>query len=138
VEFALALPILALLLIAVVDMGRAFNNYITITNAAREGARFGSRIAHTDPSGGGTDPDDLVKSAVIQEAANSGVSLTYDNVSIQPEGYGTDRDSGEPLTVTVEYTFTTFIGGLIGLPEFTMRTETSMRIFGDIYKDPVP
>lgn len=38
-EFALALPILALLLFAVVQFGIAFNNYITLTDATRAGAR---------------------------------------------------------------------------------------------------
>jgi Flp pilus assembly protein TadG len=38
-EFALALPILALLLFAVIQFGIAFNNYITLTDATRAGAR---------------------------------------------------------------------------------------------------
>jgi Flp pilus assembly protein TadG len=38
-EFALALPILALLLFAVVQFGIAFNNYVTLTDATRAGAR---------------------------------------------------------------------------------------------------
>jgi Flp pilus assembly protein TadG len=38
-EFALALPILALLLFAVIQFGIAFNNYVTLTDATRAGAR---------------------------------------------------------------------------------------------------
>lgn len=38
-EFALALPILALLLFAVIQFGVAFNNYVTLTDATRAGAR---------------------------------------------------------------------------------------------------
>jgi Flp pilus assembly protein TadG len=38
-EFALALPVLALLLFAVIQFGIAFNNYITLTDATRAGAR---------------------------------------------------------------------------------------------------
>ena len=44
VEFALVLFVLALLMMGVVDFGRAFYSYITITNAAREGARRASRL----------------------------------------------------------------------------------------------
>ena len=38
-EFALVLPILALLLFAVIQFGIAFNNYVTLTDATRAGAR---------------------------------------------------------------------------------------------------
>lgn len=38
-EFALALPILAMLLFAVIQFGIAFNNYVTLTDATRAGAR---------------------------------------------------------------------------------------------------
>jgi len=38
-EFALALPVLALLLFAVIQFGIAFNNYVTLTDATRAGAR---------------------------------------------------------------------------------------------------
>jgi len=36
-EFALALPILALLLFAVIQFGIVFNNYVTLTDATRAG-----------------------------------------------------------------------------------------------------
>ena len=38
-EFALVLPIMAFLLFAVIQFGIAFNNYITLTDATRAGAR---------------------------------------------------------------------------------------------------
>ena len=38
-EFALALPILALLLFAVIQFGIVFNHYVTLTDATRAGAR---------------------------------------------------------------------------------------------------
>jgi Flp pilus assembly protein TadG len=41
-EFALALPILALLLFAVIQFGIVFNNYVTLTDATRAGARRGA------------------------------------------------------------------------------------------------
>jgi Flp pilus assembly protein TadG len=41
-EFALVLPILALLLFSVIQFGIAFNNYITLTDAVRAGARKGA------------------------------------------------------------------------------------------------
>jgi len=42
VEFALLLPVLLLLIFGIVDFGRALNAQITLTQAAREGARLAS------------------------------------------------------------------------------------------------
>jgi Flp pilus assembly protein TadG len=41
VEFALVLPVLLLILVAIMDFAFMFKNYEVITNAAREGARVG-------------------------------------------------------------------------------------------------
>ena len=43
-EFAIVLPILALLLFGVIQFGIAFNNYITLTDAVRAGARKGGAV----------------------------------------------------------------------------------------------
>ena len=40
VEFALILPILVILVFGIIEFGIAYNNYISITHAAREGARL--------------------------------------------------------------------------------------------------
>ena len=45
VEFAVLLPILALMIFGVAEIGNALNAYIGVTNAAREGARLASRGA---------------------------------------------------------------------------------------------
>ena len=54
VEMALVMNLLFLFLVGVADFGRAFYTYITIANAAREGARFGAThiSADRDPSSG--------------------------------------------------------------------------------------
>jgi Flp pilus assembly protein TadG len=39
VEFALCLPLMALLLFGVIQFGIVFNNYVTLTDAVRAGAR---------------------------------------------------------------------------------------------------
>ncbi len=50
VEFALLLPFLLLLLLGTVEIGRSFRTYITLTNAAREGAVWLTR--HPSDSAG--------------------------------------------------------------------------------------
>ena len=42
VEFAIILPILALIIFGITDLGRAVYYFTTMSNAAREGARYGS------------------------------------------------------------------------------------------------
>ena len=50
VEFALVLPLFMLFTLIAVDFGRVYFSYVQITNAAREGANFGS-VSPTDNSG---------------------------------------------------------------------------------------
>lgn len=45
-EFALVLPLLALLLFGIIQFGITFNNYITLTDAVRAGARKGAVGRH--------------------------------------------------------------------------------------------
>jgi len=54
-EFALVLPILAFVLFAVIQFGIAFNNYITLTDATRAGARkAAASTTRRDPNPKGT------------------------------------------------------------------------------------
>ena len=47
VEFALVLPIFVMLIFGIFQFGIAFNNWIAITHAAREGARLAA-VGHYD------------------------------------------------------------------------------------------
>jgi len=48
VEFAIILPILIILVFGIVEFGIAYNNYIALTHAAREGARLAAVIKYED------------------------------------------------------------------------------------------
>ncbi|MDP9265334.1 MAG: pilus assembly protein [Chloroflexota bacterium] len=50
VEFALIVPLLLLLIIVILDLGRAVNAYVTVSNASREGARYASVHPTASPS----------------------------------------------------------------------------------------
>ena len=91
VELALMLPILILILVGILDLGRIFEAQVTITNAAREGARWA--IDHPSDSSG-------ISSHVSAEATAGGFSPVITN----PGGLG--GSSGSPITVTVTYSFT--------------------------------
>ena len=71
-EFALALPILALLLFAVIQFGITFNNYVTLTDATRAGARKAAVSREQ------SNPSSLTTTAVRNSAAN----LTQSNLNV--------------------------------------------------------
>lgn len=114
VEFALALPVLLLILIGITDLGRAFGAYIVMTNAAREGAYYGSLNPFDD---GG------IVSRVLSEAQGSGVGLTAGDVTIT-----TSHARGSPLLVTVQYDFPFVTAFLFGADTLALTARASMMI----------
>ena len=127
-ELALVLVLLLLLLAGAADFGRAFYSYGVITNACREGARYGSHFPHLSAG---------IRQATKDEAAGSGVVLQDGNISIDPEAAaGADPDDygvaqpGRRIRVSCELPFPTIMGGLFGLETITLRTMTDMYVFG--------
>ena len=132
VEFALTLPLLLLILLGAVDLGRVFNASVAITNASREAARYG--MSNLDDTTG-------IKARAIQEAAGSGITLTPSNIVIQcyiSGAWGNCLDgsgnplahNGEQVRVTVNYTFSfvslyIFKSGNIQLSDYTIMAVTS-------------
>lgn len=97
-EFAILLPFLLLVAFGVLDLGRIFHAAITITNSAREGARYGTIYPDDTPG---------IISATQAEAANSGIDLSSSLIQVScPQGC----DSGFPLRVTVVYDFELIMG----------------------------
>ena len=96
-EFALLLPLLVLIVLGTVDFGRAFFAYVSVTNAARNGADFASigEDASADLVG--------IRQAVADELEDlSNITVSNPTVSVL-----NDLDSQGRLQthVTVDYTF---------------------------------
>jgi Flp pilus assembly protein TadG len=123
VEFALVLPVLILLLVGILDTGRAINAYVTISNASREGAHYAALNPTAAPSA-------IRSSAVLPHAqqlnaAGIAVSVTYNNnvtSSACPVASATAPPVGSPpatIPVRVDVTYpwsaaTFFIGEFFG------------------------
>ncbi len=130
VEFALALPVLMLILMGAVDLGRAFSIRIAVTNASREGARFG--ISHpTDVSG--------IKNHAIQEASGSGVSIAASDISIACFDYNSTAPldcasarNGDRLQVTVKASFDFITLYLFRVPAIPVWSLTIMPIVNGV------
>ena len=106
-ELALALPLVALLLLAVVQVGLVVRDQVLTTHAAREGARAAAV--------GGPD-------AASRAAALAGSGLVPDRVSLEVR-------HGELVTVSVRYRSQTdlpVIGPL--LPDISLRAKAAMRL----------
>ena len=73
VEFALVLTPLFLVLLGIIQFGFIFNTYVTLTNAAREGARSGT-VFICDP-GDSKDQNDLARNEVIRAAVVGSMNL---------------------------------------------------------------
>jgi len=74
-EFALALPILALLLFAVIQFGIVFNNYVTLVDATRAGARKGA-VARRLPNPASATVSAVRNSATDLKQSDLGVTVT--------------------------------------------------------------
>lgn len=80
VEFALVVPILITLLMGTVTAGLAYNDKLSIANAARESARLGSAIDYnTSP----TTWANSVQLRVQQAYANSASTLALSQICVQ-------------------------------------------------------
>jgi Flp pilus assembly pilin Flp len=123
VEFALIFPFLMLLIVGIVEFGRAWNVAQTVTDAAREGAR-NAVIA---------DPDidqDSVTFLVKDRLARAAVDANAATVGFDP--LSNWKTSGTPMTVevTAPYRFTFFgplIGWASGSETITIRSAITMR-----------
>ncbi len=125
VELALLLPILILILAGALDLARVYDAYVSITNAAREGARYAA--AHPTDDGSG------ILNAVDRELTNTGISgvtvthacSTYlgntplDCASAQPQ----DR-----IQVSVSYPFRFVTLLILGLNSITMSNSVTMAV----------
>ncbi len=59
VEFALIVPLLLLVIVAMADFGIAYQRYTQMTNAVREGARYGSTYPTRINSANNADPENV-------------------------------------------------------------------------------
>lgn len=93
-EFALVLPVFALLLFGVIQFGIVFNNYLALTDAVRAGARTAAVSRHA------ADPVDATEDRLRDAAANLDQDDLDVDVSASP-GW----EQGAEVTVTATYPY---------------------------------
>ena len=122
VEFGLALPLLALLLFGIVESGLLYFSLNTITNAAREGARYGAISPANEGPATCAAPSGAIGSQAICRFA---AGLVPSEVT-----YRATR-SGQTVALQVTYRYA-FVSGLVsqafgGSPTLTLRANSAMR-----------
>jgi Flp pilus assembly protein TadG len=120
VEFALVIPILCLVLFAVIQFGILFKNYVTLTDAARTGARKAavSRLSAT--------PEADVEAAVRKAA--SGIDKPCDGgtglcVSVSAAAW----ERSEDVTVTATYPYSVNLLGVV-VASGNLESKTTERV----------
>lgn len=96
VEFAILAPVLVMLLLGIIEFGRAYNVQISLTNAAREGVRA-MAINSSQP---------LAMTAAKNAAQQLSPALTDGNITFS----GTNCTEGAQMTVTISYSLSTMTG----------------------------
>lgn len=129
VEFAISLVILLVLVSGIVDFGRAFFSFVTLNDAAKEGATYAS-ICPTDISG--------IFARLIESASDPITlhDLNSDDISICVSAPGSEDCSaniqvGNEVTVFVNYEHTLstpFLGTILGQQEVLLTASARDKI----------
>ena len=122
VEMTIVLPLLLLLVFAIGDFGIAYTRWVSLTNAAREGARVG--VVFRSPCDQGT-VENQIRATVSDFADSSGL----DGTTIATDVVGACLGTGTQLTVTstAPYNYLA-VSALAGLaPTINLSARTVMR-----------
>ena len=114
-EFALVLPMLAFLLFAIIQFGVLFNHYLTVTDAARAGAREAA-VSKSEPNPAGAAEETARASATNLDQGDLGVSVS-----------ATAWERGGDVTVTVTYPYEISLVGMV-VTSGTLSSSTTERI----------
>jgi len=122
VEMTIVLPLLLLLVFAIGDFGIAYTRWVSLTNAAREGAREG--VVFRSPCNKGA-VENLIRATVSDFADSSGL----DGATINTDIVGACDPVGTQLTVTATAPYNYLaLSALAGLaPTINLSARTVMR-----------
>jgi Flp pilus assembly protein TadG len=136
-EFALALPILLLLVIGVWDFGSAYLLKDKLTNAAREGARITVSTSLADPAGSNCgSPCSIVAAATAVDSylTNAGLDASCINPSSPTATNGPDWvwscANGTRLEINKGYTGLVLNGVILPATQVTLTYRVSWKLAG--------
>ena len=116
VEFALVLPLIAILLFGVIQFGIVFNNYLTLTDAVRAGARKAAVSRSLGASG--------AQNAATQAVVDAGVDLKLKSKDVS---VSSGWDPGDTVTVQAQYPYSINLLGVVVKSGF-LKSQTTERV----------
>jgi Flp pilus assembly protein TadG len=132
VEMALALPLLLIVLLGILDFGRALNYWLDENNLAAQGARWAS--VNKNP-GTGTLQQYIKSQADANELKNGGSPSvpTAAQVCVSfptNAATGTSAQVGDPIKVSVStnYHWLAYVSSKIGIMQTTVAGSSTMRL----------
>lgn len=142
VEFALALPVLLLILFGIIGFGHLFFVYSSTVAASREAARFGAAVGVTEDNIPRFQDCDAIRASAVRIGTFAGVANTVASVAIQydegeegteygscPVGgtSGEDVPLGDRIVVTVTVPYRSIVP-LVNIPSFNLTATTRRTI----------
>ncbi len=133
VEFALVLPLLALLFLTVIDLGLVIWEHQVLQNAAREAARFSSLPSSwINPRNPGAN-ESQIKQRVIDSCLEEGIHVEANDIIVVQDyliTVGGMTVKGSEVTVTYDRSFLIPGAPLLPFPEVTL---TGRAVFRNLY-----
>jgi Flp pilus assembly protein TadG len=128
VEFALILPVFALLLFGMLDFGKAFNYWIDGTHLANEGARWA--VVNKNPASSGTLQEYIRSRANTPELRNGGTASVPDPVRVCIEFPAGTSNVGDPVRVVVtsRYRWLAVVAQRTSVTQSTITGSATMRL----------
>jgi Flp pilus assembly protein TadG len=113
-EFALVLPLLVMLLFGIIQFGITFNNYISLTDAVRAGARKATVSRHKD--------DPVGETVAAVRAAATDLNVSDLQISVE-----SSWEAREQVKVSASYPYAIKVMG-VTIKSGRMTSETTERI----------
>jgi Flp pilus assembly protein TadG len=128
VEFALILPVLALMLFGMLDFGKTFNYWIDETHLANEGARWA--VVNKNPASTGSLQDYIRSQATTPELADGGTASVPNPLRVCIEFPAGTANVGDPVrvTLTTTYRWLAVIAQRTSITETTITGAATMRL----------
>ncbi len=134
IEYALMLPLLVLVFLAIINLGLVVHEHQILQNAAREGARFSAlKRNQLDPEINPTGSLAVIKNRVIEYGQRENITILPEQINVVqnwPIEAGPVTLSGS--AVTIQYNRPLLLPGAGALP-FGGLTLTARAVFGNFY-----
>jgi Flp pilus assembly protein TadG len=107
VEFSLLIPIFLILVFGIIDFGMGLRSYITVTQATREGARYGAvgNPRGTFTAGGAGECNGSTTTTVVGRVCSTMSGLQLSNVTAVNVTYPAGQTPGNSIRVNTQYNY---------------------------------